>query len=210
MDFSFLIRNPLPIIGESDLKRSAVAIALTENEEVVFEVRSEAIAHQPGDICLPGGGMEDGETPEEAVVRELAEELRINKDQVQAVVPFSIFVTGMQEIHCFVCRIYGYQGTFQTEEVARILQVPLSFFLETSPEIHEVVWKPEMDEDFPFERIHGGRGYGWRDHRSRIRFYEYGENTIWGITARIMEAFSQQIKEEEHAIYQFKSECENN
>jgi len=200
MDFGFLRRNPLPIIGESDLKRSAVAIALTENEEVVFEVRSETIAHQPGDICLPGGGVEREETPEEAVVRELSEELRVNKDQVQAVVPFSVFVTGMQEIHCFVCRIYGYQGTFQAEEVARILQVPLSFFLETSPEIHEVVWKPEMDEDFPFERIHGGRDYGWRDHRSRIRFYEYGENTIWGITARIMEAFSQQIKGKEHNL----------
>ena len=40
--------------------------------------------------------MEDGETPEEAVVRELAEELRINKDQVQAVVPFSIFVTVLE------------------------------------------------------------------------------------------------------------------
>lgn len=182
-----------PIIGEGDLKRSAVAIALTENDEVILEVRSETVGHQPGDICLPGGGLEEGETPRQAVVRELMEELKTGEEQIKVITPSSIFVTGMQEIHSFLCRVTWYTGSFQREEVAEILRVPVSFFLETTPEIHEVVWKPEPGEDFPFEKIHGGRNYGWREHKSRIRFYTYEGYVIWGITARIMEEFSHQI-----------------
>ncbi len=183
-----------PIIGEGNLKSSAVAIALTENDEVILEVRSETIGHQPGDICLPGGGLEEGETPEQAAVRELMEELLINRDQIEVMAPSSIFVTGSLKIHSFLCRVSGYTGSFQREEVAEILKVPVSFFLETEPEIHEVIWKPQMGEDFPFEKIHGGRNYGWREHKSRIRFYEYEGHVIWGITARIMEAFAGQIR----------------
>ena len=183
-----------PIIGEGDLKSSAVAIALTENDEVILEVRSETIGHQPGDICLPGGGLEEGETPEQAAVRELMEELHIGRDQIEVMAPSSIFVTGSLKIYSFLCRVSGYIGSFQREEVAEILKVPVSFFLETEPEIHEVIWKPQMGEDFPFEKIHGGRNYGWREHISRIRFYEYEGHVIWGITARIMEAFAGQIR----------------
>ncbi len=181
------------VIGEGNLKRSAVAIALTENDEVVLEVRSEKVGHQPGDICLPGGGLEKGETPVQAVVREMMEELCINREQIKVIAPSSIFITGRQEIHSFLCRVTGYSGSFQEDEVARILRVPVSFFLETRPEIHEVVWKPEMKEDFPFDKIHGGKNYGWREHKSMIRFYEYKDHVIWGITARIMEEFSRQM-----------------
>ena len=181
-----------PIIGEGDLRSSAVAIALTENDEIIFEVRSETVGHQPGDICLPGGRLEKDETPIQAVVREMTEELCIAEKQIEVIAPSSIFVTGTQKIHSFLCRVTGYSGSFQRDEVAQILQVPVSFFFETSPEIHEVLWKPEMGEDFPFEKIHGGRNYGWREHKSRIRFYEYEGHVIWGITARIMEEFSQQ------------------
>ena len=185
--------SPL-IIGEDDLKRSAVAIALTENKELIFEVRSEKVVHQPGDICLPGGGLEEGETPEQAAVRELMEELQIGRDQIEVIAPASILVTGMLEIHSYLCTVSGYTGSFQKDEVAEILRIPISFFLENNPVIHEVVWKPAMGEDFPFDKIHGGRNYGWREHKSKIRFYEYEGHVIWGITARIMEAFAHQIK----------------
>ena len=193
MNNDFLKQVKPKIIGEGPLKRSAVAIALTEKDEIILEVRSEKIAHQPGDICLPGGGLEENEKPEQAAVRELMEELRISEDQIEIIAPSSIFVTGSLEIYSYLCRISGYDGSFQEEEVAEIIKVPITFFLETEPQIHEVIWKPEMEEDFPFSRIHGGRNYGWREHKSQIRFYEYEHHVIWGITARILQEFSCQI-----------------
>ena len=193
MEYELLKQASAPLIGEGNLKRSAVAIALTEDDEVLFEVRSKKITHQPGDICLPGGGLEEGELPVQAAVREMMEELCIDRNQIEVIAPSSIFVTGMQEIHSFLCRVSGYLGSFQEDEVAQILRVPISYFLETSPEIHEVVWKPQMGEDFPFDKIYGGRNYVWREHISRVRFYEYEGHVIWGITARIMEEFSRQM-----------------
>lgn len=194
MDFTYLKNRTPQIISEGDLTRSAVMIALTDNDEVILEVRSGKITHQPGDICLPGGKVEDGETPEQAAVRELKEELLIDSSQIHMIAPLSIFVTGMLEIHCFLCRVSGYHDTFQKDEVESILRVPLGFILSTEPEIHKVEWHPDLKEDFPFEKIHGGRSYVWRKHLSKIRFYEYEGNVIWGITARIMEAFARQIK----------------
>jgi len=184
-------KTHLPLlISENDLTQNAVAIALTETNDIIFEVRSKTIAHQPGDICLPGGHVEPGETPEQAVLREMAEELQIDQSQIEMNAPVSIFVTGGLEIHVFLCRLYDYRDTYQPDEVAFILRVPLSFFLETKPEIYEVNLKPILPDDFPFDRIYGGRNYTWREKISKIRFYEYNGFTIWGITARIMDAFA--------------------
>ena len=192
-DFSYLNNSSPEIISEEDLMRSAVAIALTDDDEVILEVRSEKIAHQPGDICLPGGKVENDETPKQAVIRELTEELLVDGSQVHMIAPSHIFVAGSLEIYSFLCRVSGYHDTFGKDEVESILRIPLSFFLSTEPEIHEVEWHPDLTEDFPFDKIHGGRGYVWRKHKSRIRFYEYEGHVIWGITARIMEAFAKQL-----------------
>lgn len=191
-DMDLKNRPPL-LISENDLTRNAVAIALTEDNQIIFELRSKTITHQPGDICLPGGQVEPNETPEQAAIREMTEELLVAPSQIELIAPVSILITGGLEIHVFLCRLHDYSGTYQTDEVSSILRVPLSFFLETKPEIHEVGWEPILPDDFPFDRIYGGRDYSWRVRKSKIRFYEYKGHTIWGITARIMEAFAASI-----------------
>lgn len=179
----------IPIISEGDLRRSSVAIILTEENEIILEVRAANLPHQPGDICLPGGALEEGETPEQAAIREVREELLVEK--VDLLSPVSIFVSGLQEIHVFLCKVQDdYQGTFQYSEVQEILKIPMSFFRNTKPEIHEIGWMTDLGENFPYDRIYGGRNYKWREWKSQVRFYQYGEYVIWGITARILEDFA--------------------
>ena len=191
--YSFLKNRKPEIIGETVLHQSAVAIVLpegTEEDEILFEVRSDKIKDQPGDICLPGGGVEPGETPREAVIREMKEELLVCQEQIEVVAPVSIFVTGSLEIHVFLCRLKDYRDTFDTDEVAEVFRVPAAFFEQTRPEIHEVFWNPDMGKSFPYDKIYGGRHYAWREHKNQVRFYEYAGRVIWGITARIMDYFS--------------------
>ena len=192
-DIRSMKNQQVQIIGEETVSRYAVAIILDgdrEEEEILFEVRSERISHQPGDVCLPGGRIEEDEEPEETVIREVCEELLISPEQIQIICPVSVLINSSQQIHVYLCHLQDYNNTFSENEVARVFRVPLSYFYNNQPEIHEVLWSPEFDDDFPFDKIHGGRKYPWRQRKSRIRFYEYEGNVIWGITARIMEDFS--------------------
>ena len=58
-------------------RKNAVLIPLVETGgelSILFEVRQTGI-RQGGEICFPGGGIEENETAEEAAVREASEEL---------------------------------------------------------------------------------------------------------------------------------------
>ena len=183
------IRKMISIISESNQKHYAIAIPFVDDENLLFQVRSDKLDRQPGDICFPGGAVEDGETPEEAVRRELSEELLLSKEQIELQEETSLLVSDSAIIHCFPCRIFNYTGSFRREEVAEVFLAPISFFETTPAKVYTVDWEPAFPSDFPFDKIHGGRNYGWRPRKSRIRFYEYGGRVIWGMTARIIENF---------------------
>ena len=188
-----VFRNRTPaMIGEHSIRHSAVMIPVLEMPDglhLLFEVRSEKLEHQPGDICFPGGGMEEGETPEAAALRELTEELLVTSEQAEIIGPADVFAAGTRCVYPYVCLLRSYDFRFSEDEVAEVFTVPLSFFLENAPEIHKVVYRPEFREDFPFEKIHGGRNYGWRAQEDSILFYEYKGHVIWGMTAKIVQAF---------------------
>ena len=194
-ELSFLRQHKATVIGLPESRKAAVCIPLLETADgydILFEVRSASVASQPGDICLPGGSVEEGETTQEAALREMCEELLVRPGQMEVLGLMDLFGggTGRFYVYPYAVILREYEGTFSTDEVAQVFSVPLDFFLNTEPEIYHTSMKVIPEEGFPFERIHGGREYGWRERREEILFYQYGGHTIWGMTAKIVHAFS--------------------
>jgi len=194
------IKNHKPgVIGDENRFKSAVCIPLIETDqgyEILLEVRSGKIIHQPGDICLPGGAIEPGETPEEAAVRETYEELCISPDQVELIGAIDIFRAGNVIIYPYVALLKDYRDSYSPDEVAEVFRLPLSFIESTVPDAYTISYQPVFRDDFPFDRIVGGRNYHWRRVEQETLFYQYKKYTIWGFTAQVLRAFSAMLKDE--------------
>ncbi len=185
------------VIGMDQARKSAVCIPLIDTEDgfdVLFEIRSSKIESQPGDICFPGGMVEPGETEQEAAVREMAEELLVDISQIRVIGPMDIFAGSRLYVYPYVVLLENYKKTFSTDEVEEVFRVPLQFFLENDPEVYYTHMKVIPEENFPFDRIYGGREYAWRDRREEIFFYQYKQYNIWGMTAKMIEALARLIK----------------
>ena len=179
--------------------QAAVCIPLLEREnggyDVLFEVRAATIAHQPGDVCLPGGMVEAGESPRRAALRELEEELVLRGNQIYYLGDMDKLYTGRNLVmHSFVAEVTEYQNTFSPAEVDEVFRVPLEFFIHTEPECYVVQEKVEPGEDFPYELIYRGRDYNWRKREEEVYFYQYEGHVIWGLTAKMIRAFANVVR----------------
>ena len=67
-------------------------------------MRSEHIS-QPGEISFPGGRVEDGETFQEAAIRETCEELNLVPNQIDIWGEIGYLIHQGRTIHCFVGKI---------------------------------------------------------------------------------------------------------
>jgi 8-oxo-dGTP pyrophosphatase MutT (NUDIX family) len=189
------------ILGHEHSFKAAVLLPLRKQGdtiEILFEKRAAHLKKQPGDVCFPGGRVEEGDQhPAQTAVRETCEELGIAPDQVQLIAPLDVLVTNYHG------HIYPYVGLIDHEarlnpnyeEVEKIFAVPLTFFLETEPERYDVTLAVQPPEDFPFERIVMGRKYRFRKSTIPEYFFTYQNDVIWGMTARILVHFVQLIKE---------------
>lgn len=172
--------------------RYSVVIPLIQTPsgyEVLFEVRSLKLKHQPGEICFPGGRAEAQESPWETAMRETCEELLITKSQFKEVMPLDIFISpfGMI-IYPFAVVLEDYHDSLSCDEVEEVFTVPLSFFKAHEPECYICRTDNCPGEDFPYEKIPGGRDYPWRQGRYEVNFYEYKNRNIWGLTAKLLKA----------------------
>ncbi|MGB1924944.1 MAG: NUDIX hydrolase [Rubripirellula sp.] len=68
-------RPPLNYQDDPSRRRGVVAVIFQEKRLLVIR-RSQTVT-APGMLCLPGGGIEIGETERQAVIREMQEELNI-------------------------------------------------------------------------------------------------------------------------------------
>lgn len=193
------------ILGHDEATKAAVLLPLRKEGDqfvVLFEKRALHLKRQPGDICFPGGRLEEGDRhPSAAALRETCEELGISPEDIHILAPLDIFVTHHSgHIYPYVGLINPQAELRPNEEVEEIFTVPLSFFMHTKPERFDVMVTVQPPDDFPFHRIVGGRNYKWRKGYIPEYFYSYEGYEIWGMTARILVHFVQLLKEKEQFL----------
>lgn len=183
------------ILDYDHLRKHAVLLPLIEKDNdthILFEVRSMELRTQPGDICFPGGRMDQTDPNAKfCAVRETSEELGIAKTTIQNTNPLDYIVSDNGRM------IYPFTGIIthpeqirpNPSEVGEVFTVPLSYLLSNKPEKYKIHYTVEPETDFPFDLIVGGEHYNWRVPSKNELFYRYGGKVIWGLTAKILHHF---------------------
>ena len=164
-------------------------VELDGQTHLIFEVRSRNV-RQGGEVCFPGGAMEQGETAEQCALRETEEELGIPPEEVR-LFGRSDFLANQEN---FLLRPVlgvvspaGFAAIRPSRaEVAEVFTVPLRFFRETPPQVYHYDLEARVPGDFPYEKVGISRDYPWRGGRVSVPIWEYEGHIIWGMTGRIL------------------------
>ena len=146
-----------------------------ERPHIVLTVRAHTLGRHGGQVSLPGGVIEPGETFEQAALREAHEEIALPLEGVRvlgALTPLDIPVSGFR-LHPIVAEVGARPRLAPSDgEVARILDVPLDELLEPS-------------RFTTVDRV--------RDERAttipHFRVGPVGGDEIWGATAMVLAEF---------------------
>lgn len=186
-------------IDEQDYLRASVLVPLLEvrgRTHVLFEVRSETLNRQPGEISFPGGKCEEGETPEMTACRETSEELGVAEKTIEILGPLDYLVSPIGvRLHAYVGRLHDEHFRPNSAEVGELFTVPLEYLLNMEPHkaMMQVATKPK--ENFPYDLL-PNYDDSWRMRKTYpVYFYPYQSFQIWGLTARVLKNFLDIYKE---------------
>lgn len=193
------------INGANEFKRAAVIVPLIKREDklnILFELRTDKLTTNPGEVCFPGGSIEKGETPLEAALRECYEEIGTKSEQVKVVCPLDIYVSNNNIlIHPFLAYIdEKTKFTLSKNEVKEVFEVPLEELLNIKQFSVNNKVIIEHGKEFPYEFVRNNKNYKFKDGVYRSVFYKYENRFIWGLTGRILENFLEFIKTHESAL----------
>ena len=139
---------------------------------VLYEVRAAKLRSQPGEICFPGGRIEEGEDPMETAVREAEEELCIDRSRIEIAGSLDATIgPGAIPLFTYIGILHDYEGTWSRAEVDRVFTLPLKWILTHEPQIYRIRLERRMPGDFPYEYVPGGRDYRWREQYYSVPFY---------------------------------------
>lgn len=163
---------PLP----PGMRRAAVLVPLVQapgGTAVLLTQRSNTVEQHKGQISFPGGGLEDGESPLDAALRETREEIGISRGDVEILGELDDEETAVSGflVTPFVGVVaYPSRLRISPQEVRAVLQVPLAVLLDPR-NVRTEIWTRRGDE------------------RVLMYFYTAGRDVIWGATARIIARF---------------------
>jgi 8-oxo-dGTP pyrophosphatase MutT (NUDIX family) len=163
------------VIEHPPFSHAAVLVPLFKKDggcHLLFTKRSEQVKYHKGEISFPGGVVdeEDKELIGTAL-REAFEEIGLKENDVQIIGVLDDIVTTTEFIVTPIVGLFPYPYPFKVSEVeiSELIEVPLSFLL--------------VEDNLSEREIFRG------DEKEVVYFYQYGEHTIWGATARILKQF---------------------
>lgn len=190
---------PFKLIDNQYYKSYSILIPLIQKEEeiyVLFEKRAITLKTQPGEICFPGGKIEDDESPIEAAIRECCEELLIRKSDIQILGEVGTIISPFNQIiYGYFGLIENYQKTFNPSEVDKIHLVKLTTLLKMTPKIVINTIINKASEEFPHHMIEKDQDIKLKNGKYPVYFYELPELVIWGLTAKHLYNALPMIKE---------------
>jgi 8-oxo-dGTP diphosphatase len=116
-------------VHQQDMKhhmtlRDCVAFILIKGDQVLAEKRKLTKQIDPGAIALPGGRLENGESPEQALYRESHEELGIVPCSIKYICTLLHRAQEFQRIHYFAIEVW--EGTIENNEAESLRWVPIA------------------------------------------------------------------------------------
>ncbi|TDR33169.1 NUDIX hydrolase [Hydromonas duriensis] len=162
-------------IEPSKLQPAAVLLLLVESAhgfDVVLTVRAFHLRHHAGQVSFVGGRMDEGETPEQAALREAYEEIGLLADDVEILgrLPEYHTITGFAVtpvLGLISEQAWAEQNlSVAVDEVSEVFTVPLAHVLDVqNTNVHQ---------------------YDWEGMSRQYYSVQYGEYFIWGASMAIL------------------------
>ncbi|WP_298929606.1 CoA pyrophosphatase [uncultured Ramlibacter sp.] len=181
-------------------RAAAVALALTEEgtgaqlagmaapegwstqAALLLTRRAENLRSHPGQWALPGGSVDAGETPEQAALRELQEEvgLTLHEDAVLGRLDDYVTRSGYAITPVVVWAGAAPQLLANPDEVASIHRIPAAEFMRADAPLLDAI----ADSEHPVLRMPVGQGH-WIAAPTAAFLYQFREVCLSGRSTRV-------------------------
>src|SRR5215471_4649974 len=168
-------RRAWPADFSPDRLRHAAGLVLVyaigDRPHLVLTLRAGTLVRHGGQVSLPGGAINPGETIDQAALREANEEISLRNDEVRVIgelTPLDIAVSGFR-LHPVVAAAHSRPRLMPSDEVARILEVAVDDLLDPARLIS-------------IERLRDGQ-------RAIVPAFRIDGEDVWGATAMVLAEF---------------------
>ena len=158
-------------------RHAAVTFVLYQAEgrwTVPFVRRRADLRDHPGQVALPGGGVEEGESAWEAAQREVAEEIGVPVGRLEAL--------GAGD------RNYASVTNFSVVPFVAHLPDPVESFVFDVRELEGVL-------AIPLDRLLDDGEWRTSDDAWRFRYLAHEESVVWGLTERIVFGLAPRLRQ---------------
>ena len=174
--------RPLELSGAG--REAAVMLLIspdckTQSPSIVLTRRKDTLQHHPGQISLPGGSREAGETIQQTALREVEEEIGVAPETIEIIGTLNRIYVPPSDFT--VAPLVGWltakpDFAIQAEEVDQLIVVPIAELLDPSNRQFSSVTSDSHQRDVPWFALLGQQ--------------------VWGATAIVLDDFAQRLQRE--------------